>query len=71
MITDTALSTHYARRAVVEVCSGDGLFNEAHSTEGKIEPQQLLMLTKLVAASENECGRTASSKVGLSVCRWV
>jgi hypothetical protein len=61
IVTDCALATHYARRAVVEVCGSDTL--SGGSADLGIEPVQLLMLTKLVAASENECGRTSGSKV--------
>jgi hypothetical protein len=65
IVTDCALATHYARRAVVEVCGSDTL--SGGSADLGIEPVQLLMLTKLVAASENECGRTSGSKVPVLV----
>ncbi len=64
IVTDTALATHYARRAVVEVCGSDTLPGSAASgsiLDIGVEPSQLLMLTKLVAASENECGRTSGA----------
>ena len=53
IVTDSAMATHYARRAVVEVCGLGGLESL------KVEPSDLLLLTKLVAASENECARAA------------
>lgn len=81
IVTDGALSTHYARRAVVEVCNTSSVTTSSSGTVGSgaggttittqesslaMEPSQLLMLTKLVAASENECARTSSG--GSKVC---
>ena len=53
IVTDAALATHYARRAVVDICGLRGL------DALKVEPNSLLLLTKLVAAAENECARAS------------